>query len=539
MTRRHALALPAMLVVLAAGCSADGAPATTTSGAQPTVPVTTTAPPAPTTTSAASRPTTTVPEPFDPIEATIPEMQAAMDEGRLTAVDLVDAYLGRIAAYDTAGPGLNAMIAINPQARAEASALDAERAESGRRGLLHGIPIVVKDNINTADMATTGGSLALEGFLTGDDAFQVALLRAAGAVIIGKANLHELARDITTVSSLGGQTLNPYDPTRNPGGSSGGTAVAVSANFAAVGLGTDTCGSIRIPAAHNNLYGLRPTPGLSSLAGVMPLTWSSDTVGPITRSVVDLALVLEATVGPYPGDRGSGAPPSFVQAVDPNGLSGKRIGVLEALFDGSHPGVASVTRASLDAMASNGAHVEPVVLAGLDTLRGSAASVLLSEFRFAFDEYLAAYPHAPVGSLAALVERGLHHPAVDAQLRRAVAVTGLDSDEYRDALSRRDLVRDAVAAFMDEHDLDALAYPTIRQPAAPIGAPQSGSNCGTAAVGGLPAIVVPAGFTEEGLPVGLELLGRPFGEATLIAIAAGYEAHSDVRRLPPTTPRLP
>jgi amidase len=521
-----------MLVVV--GCSPAPQPpaataprsTTTTTGADLTMPATTTA--------------TTALERFDPLEATILDLQRAMDRGSLTAVELIDFYLARIAAYDASGPALGAFITVNPRARDEAAALDAERAVSGPRGPLHGIPVVVKDNMNTTDMPTTGGTASLAGFLPGDDAHQVERLRAAGAVILGKANLHELARDITTVSSLGGQSLNPYDPARNPGGSSGGTAVAVSANLAAVGLGTDTCGSIRLPAAHTNLFGLRPTVGLSSRAGVMPLAPTEDTVGPIARTVSDLAIVLDATVGFDPADPTTvPTTGSFVDALDPSGLAGRRIGVVDALFAGSDPEVSRVVRAALDEMTELDAVVIDVSMPNLDALRGDAATVLLREFRFAFDDYLAAYPHAPVSSLAELVALGVHHPAVDSQLRRAVAVATLDTPAYRAALARRDAVRDAVIEVMDRHRLDALAYPTSRHPAAPIGSPQRGNNCATASVAGLPAITVPAGLTAEGLPVGIEVMGLPFAEHTLLAIASGFEAHTDHRRLPPTTPPLP
>ena len=268
-----------------------------------------------------------------PLEATIPELQKAMESGELTAVELVDFYLARIAAYDNAGPKLNALILVNPAAHDEAAALDAERADSGPRGPLHGIPVVLKDNIGTADMHTTAGSLALKGFTPAEDAFQARKLREAGAVIIGKANLFEFALGWGTVSSLGGQTLNPYDLSRDPGGSSGGTAVAVTANFAAAGLGTDTCGSVRLPAAHNDLYGLRPTRGLSSRAGVIPFSTTLDAVGPMARSVVDLAIMLDATVGRDPADPSTvQVGMSYLKAVDPDGLSGRRIGL--ATFTG-------------------------------------------------------------------------------------------------------------------------------------------------------------------------------------------------------------
>lgn len=487
------------------------------------------------TTTAPATTTTPAPEPFDPLEATIVEIQQAMDEGRVTSLQLVDFYLERIAAYDAAGPALNSILTLNPQAREEASTLDAERAARGPRGPLHGIPIVVKDNLNTADMPTTGGSRGLADFRTGDDSAQVALLRQAGAIILAKTNLHELARSITTISSLGGQTLNPYAITRNPGGSSGGTAVAVTANFAAAGLGTDTCGSIRIPASSNNLYGLRPTFEWSSPQGVIPLTYTEDTVGPLARTVIDLALLLDVTTAVHPlatVEPFSGA----LEAVDSDGLVGRRIGVLDNLFSNAHPDVVSATRLALSEIEGAGATIVPVAIPGFDGLRGNAATVFLQEFRFAFDDYLGAYPDAPVSSLAELVALGLHHSAVDQALRNAIAVTTLDTAEHRAALGRRDTVREVITEFMDVNDLDALAYPTIRQPPAPIGQSQEGSNCGTASVGGLPAMVVPAGFTPDGLPVGLELMGRPFDDALLITLAAGYEAATDKRRLPHTTP---
>ena len=213
-------------------------------------------------------------------EATILELQAALADGTATSIGLVDAYLARIAAYGQQGPALNAMIMVNQLAREEAASRDRERALGNVRGPLHGIPIIIKDNYDTFDMPTTGASVALAASIPPDDAFQVRKLREAGAVILGKSNLHELAMGITSISGLGGQTRNPYDPTRNPGGSSGGTGAAVAASFAAIGWGSDTCGSIRIPSAHNNLFGLRPTKGLSSIDGIIPLSHTQDVGGP-------------------------------------------------------------------------------------------------------------------------------------------------------------------------------------------------------------------------------------------------------------------
>jgi Asp-tRNA(Asn)/Glu-tRNA(Gln) amidotransferase A subunit family amidase len=442
-----------------------------------------------------------------------------MAEGRLTSVSLVRFYLTRITDLDGA---LHAMLYVNPNAIVEAALRDRERRAGEVRGPLHGIPIVLKDNIGTGDMPTTAGSLALAGFIPSEDATQVARLRAAGAIILGKTNLHEFARDITTVSSLGGQTHNPYDTDRNPGGSSGGTGAALAAEFASAGLGTDTCGSIRIPSAFNHLFGLRPTIGLTPVDGVIPLTYTEDTVGPMARSVIDLAIVLDAT-----SDGGT----RYASAAANGSLDGVRIGVLDVLFAGADPAVNTAVRGALELLAANGAEVVSAPIPGFDQLRGSAASVFLREWRFAFDEYLASQPDAPVNSLAAVVASGQFHPSLTEQLARALTAS-IDTTEYRDAVARRDIVRDAIEAYLVDNDLDALAYPTMTQVPASIGATQRGSTCGTASVGGLPALVVPAGFTPEGLPVGLELMGASLTEETLIGIAAAYERVAPERTPP-------
>jgi amidase len=475
-------------------------------------------------------PSQPVPQPVPfPLEATIPELQHAMETGELTSVELVDYFLARIAAYDDAGPKLNAFIRVNPAAHDEAAALDAERATSGPRGPLHGIPVVVKDNIGTTDMPTTAGSLALKGFRPAEDAFQVRKLRQAGAIIIGKTNLFEFALGWEGVSSLGGQTLNPYDPSRDPGGSSAGTAVAVTANFASVGLGTDTCGSIRLPAAHNDLYGLRPTIGLSSRAGVIPFSTTLDTVGPMARSVVDLAIVLDATVGRDPADP-STVPrkATYLDALDPDGLSGRRVGLVPF---SAHDEVETLVGAAIDEMAANGVEVIDMNLP-----IGADVDPLFGELRFALDDYLAAEPKAPVRSLREIVDLDVEVPEIGGYMSQLAAVTSLHTDSHRAALKGRRVFRDAVIDLMEEEDLDAIAYPASLFPASLVGDGQSAFDCGSAAYGGLPAMVVPVGFTSDGLPVGLELMGRPFDEQTLIAMASGYEAHTGHRFLPPSTP---
>src|SRR5215213_4206689 len=251
---------------------------------------------------------------FDVTEKSIDELQRAMTARQVTSRQLVDLYLARIEAYDKQGPALNAIVAINPEARATADALDAERASRGPRGSLHGVPVVVKDNYETIEMSTSAGSIALTSFHPKRDAFMVQRLKAAGAVIVAKTNMHELAAGIFTVGSRFGQTKNPYDLDRNPGGSSGGTGAAVAANFAAAGMGSDTCGSIRIPASHNNLVGLRGTQGLSSRTGIVPLSSTQDIGGPIARTIADLAIMLDATVGADPADASTTASAAHIPA---------------------------------------------------------------------------------------------------------------------------------------------------------------------------------------------------------------------------------
>jgi amidase len=333
---------------------------------------------------------------FDVTEATIAELQAAMSQGRRTSEQLVAAYLARIAAYDTGGPRLNSMIRLNPAARREAAALDVERASGRVRGPLHGIPIIMKDNYDVAGLATSGGSLALATNVPAADAFIVRRLREAGAVILGMANMHELAAGITTISSLGGQTRNPYDPRRCPGGSSGGTGAAIAASFAAVGWGSDTCGSIRIPAAHNNLYGLRPTQGLASRSGIIPLSHTQDVPGPLARTVTDLAIALDFTVGADAADSGTRAlagrgVPRFVDSLSATALRGARLGILRNYFTDIDAEIADSVRAATQAMKAAGAEIIDVTIADFDSLLAGSGVIPL-EFKFDLGDYLAVHP---------------------------------------------------------------------------------------------------------------------------------------------------
>ena len=314
-------------------------------------------------------------------EASIPQLQAALASGALTSRQLVLAYLARIAAYDQIGPSLNSIVTLNPAALAQADALDKERASKGPRGPLHGIPVLVKDNFDTQDMPTSGGALALATLQPSQDAHQVEKLRSAGAIILGKTAMHELAAGTTTISSLTGQSRNPYDLLRSPGGSSGGTGAAIAASFAAAGMGSDTCGSIRIPAAYQNLFGLRTTRGLASRTGVIPLSDTQDVAGPLARSVADLAIMLDATVGSDKRDAitaGADAhvPKSYADALQPGSLKGARIGVLRSLFtivpdDGDGK---LVYDQAITAMRNAGAEVIEVAIPGLDEMLTESGS---------------------------------------------------------------------------------------------------------------------------------------------------------------------
>jgi amidase len=477
-------------------------------------------------------------------EATITDLQTAMAAGRVTSVGLVDAYVARINAYDHRGPALNAIIRLNPRARADAAALDAERTAGHVRGPLHGVPIILKDNYSTVDMPTSAGTIALAALETPADAFQVRKLRDAGAVILAKSNMHELASGITTISSIGGQTCNPYDPDRAPGGSSGGSGAAVTASFAPIAWGSDTCGSIRIPSAVHNLFGLRPTKGLSSISGIVPLSHTQDVGGPIARTVRDLAIGLDAVVGADPADSAtrilSGAAlPHFVDALDSTALRGKRLGVITAHFgtEADDQEGSRVVRAALDKMKACGAEVVDVTIPGLDSAI-NAAGVIDYEFKYDLIDFLAAIPNAPVKSLGEILDKGLYHTQLETGLRRRERMGTRDGDAYRTALAMRTTSRDLVVAFLEANKLDALVYPTVRRKAAYIGEPQRGANCQLSAVTGLPALSMPAGFTPDGMPIGVELLGRPLADARLVAMAYDYEQAVHPRRAPSTTPAL-
>jgi amidase len=406
----------------------------------------------------------------------------------------------------------------------------------------------VKDNYETADMQTADGSRSLAGWVPSDDAVLVKKLREAGVIIIAKSNMHEFARGITTLGSLFGQTRNPYALDRNPGGSSGGTGAAIAANFAAVGMGSDTCGSIRIPASHNSLAGIRGTQGLASRSGIIPLSSTQDIGGPIGRTVTDVAIVLDAVGGYDPTDPQTAAsvgniPKSYTDFLQLTGLRGARVGLLTDLL-GTNPAdaeVASVVREAVSEMKGQGAEVVDVAIPGLSELltdRANGFLIIRLDFKFDLNAYLAARPSAPVRTLEEVLASGKFHPAVEANLRNSQAVETRDTEEYLAHIVKRNILREAILKAMADNRVDVLAYPTIRRKANVVGQPQMGSNCHLSANSGLPAIVVPGGFTPDGLPVGVELLGRAWSEPQLIKLAYAYEQATRHRRPPASTPAL-
>jgi Asp-tRNA(Asn)/Glu-tRNA(Gln) amidotransferase A subunit family amidase len=487
--------------------------------------------------------------PFRLMEATISETRDALEAGTVTSEDLVTMYLARITAFDDQGPAINAMVRMNPNALSEARALDRERRRGRTRGPLHGIPVVLKDNYDTFDMPTSASSLSLATSVAPDDAYLVRRLREAGAVFLGKTNMHEFAFGITTISSLGGQTLNPYDTRRNPGGSSGGTGAAVAANYAVFGMGSDTCGSIRIPSSHNSLVGLRVTQGLTSRDGIIPLSVTQDVGGPLARSVEDIAIVMDATSGFDPADPGTivsleHTPRSYTKFLKKGRLKGARFGLLlDALVTTpADQEVADVILSARETLEALGATVVDVTIP--DYTNVSNTSVITYEFARDLDAYLAATPSAPFKTLQDIFNHpALWHPSLNGVLTSALANREKEPD-YHNRLAGRDVFKTALLRALDDNDLDALIYPTIRQkPVLVPSTSQPGSNCRVSAQSGLPAISVPVGFTpatidSNPIPVGMEFLGREFTEGELLQIAFSWEQATHIRQVPASTPSL-
>jgi len=489
-------------------------------------------------------------KPFLLEEATIDDVQAAYKSGATTAEFVVRAYQERIQAYDKAGPKLNVMIFLNPKALDEAKALDETLRRTGRfMGPLHGIPVLLKDNIDTKDMPTTGGSQSLAGYTPATDAAITQKLRAAGAIILAKVNLHEFAVWGETVSSILGQTLNPYDLTRTPGGSSGGTGAGVAANLAVVGIGTDTVNSIRSPASATCLVGIRPTLGLVSRAGIIPYSFTQDAAGPLARTVTDAARVLNVLVGYDPADATTAwsvgnAEKDYTKFLNAEGLKGKRIGVSRSLF-GTAPineNVNKVANKAVEDLTRLGATVIELSTPDLDSGKiSSDISVHLYELKPALNAYLVA-GNAPVKSLEEIITSGKFHLNIGESIKKAQSLE-LD-DGYRVRLQKRAELQQRVMKVMADERLDAIVFPHQKRLVVPIGETQVERNGALGSVTGFPSIVVPGGFSSPtstaalGVPIGIEFLGRPWSERVLIEIGYGYEQGTKHRRAPVTTPPL-
>jgi amidase len=491
---------------------------------------------------------------FELEETSIPALQAGLVQGRWTSRQLVDLYLDRIKDIDRRGPTLRSIIEINPDASAVADQLDAERREGRARGILHGIPIVIKDNIDTGDrMKTTAGSLALADSVAPRDAFVVERLRQAGAIILGKTNLSEWAnfrstRSTSGWSARGGQCRNPYVLDRNPCGSSSGSGVAAAASLAAAAVGTETDGSIVCPSNNCALVGIKPTVGLISRAGIIPISVSQDTAGPMARTVTDAALLLGAMTGVDPRDPATAASQGhaltdYAGSLDERGLAGARLGIARAFFDVG-TGTADAMVAALEVLREQGAVlIDPVELPPESALRDPELTVLLHEFKAGLNAYLATLgPSVATRTLEALIafnerEAEREMPYFGQELFvRAQATTGLEAKEYLEALAtgRRVARVEGLDATMATHRLDALVAPT-GGPAWTIdlvnGDHFTGGSSTFAAVSGYPAVTVPAGWVR-GLPVGLTFFGRAWSEPTLIRLAFAFEQATSHRKPP-------
>ncbi len=495
---------------------------------------------------------------FEPANATLPQLRAALDAHEISSAQLVQFYLERIDRFDKSGPRINAILALNPGALQQAQARDADAARGARAGPLDGIPFILKDNFDTAGIPTSGGSAALRHSIPAANAFVVQRLLDAGAILLAKTNMSELAASYGRLgySSAGGLTLNPYNTRRNASGSSSGSAAGVAADFAPFCLGTDASGSIRAPASVTGLVGLRPTLGLLSRSGVMPSALSFDTPGVMTRTVRDLAIVLDAVAAEDASDAATLGQPArahrFVSALDAPSLKGVRLGVVTN-FRGGNPEVDGVEQAALSTLKSQGAILETLRLPEAMSQLWDSVLVPVSEAEFKpqFERYLRALPStqppAPAAprTLAQLIRLSAAHPIADSatpmnparlqSLRVADATELTDSPAYIRLLSVviPDLRRQ-LRALLEVHGLQALVFSTMSCPASPrfdiddpgyvcrSDDPYRASYLGSAS--GFPEITVPAGRVSGNMPVGLSFLGPPYSEATLLGLAAAFEA---------------
>jgi amidase len=485
--------------------------------------------------------------PFRLEEATIAGIDAAFRSGSLTCRSLVEQYLKRIDADDKQGAALNAIVMVNPRALEAADDLDRRFRQSGPVGAMHCVPVVVKDNFETIEMPTTAGSLSLKGMMSGKDAFVVKRLRAAGAVMIAKSNMAEFAfSPVETVNSiLPGYSRNPYDRSRVTAGSSGGSAAAAAANFGAIALASDTGDSIRGPAAHQALVGLRSTMGLVSRAGVVPLNLGADIAGAVTRTVADTAAVLQVIAGEDPDDPVTAASRGKVDAnyaasLRRDGLKGARLGVLHQAYDTPtlDRDVDAVFRGALGELRNLGADViDRVAVDGLDEMR-AAQTGTCNQFKYDLNRYLAGLgDKAPRSSLDEIIKSRQFHPSIQVRLESAQAADDVpgESAGCKSREEFRGKLRAAVIRLMDSARLDALLYPTWSNPPRLIGdlnTPGGDNSQLFAPSTGFPAITVPMGYTHGTLPAGLQIFGRPWSEAMLLRLAYAYEQATHHRRPP-------
>ena len=500
-------------------------------------------------------PAAQAPPPFEVHEATIAQIHDAMKAGRLTCRTLVEQYLRRIDTFDKNGPAINAIVITNPDALKQADAMDQRFKQGGLTGPLHCIPTIVKDNFETIGLQSANGSLALAGFVSNKDAFQVKKIKDAGAIVIAKSNMAEWAftPNETLSSILPGYTKNPYALDRVTAGSSGGTAAAVAASFGAVGLGSDTGNSIRGPSSHQALVGIRSTMGMTSRAGVMPLNLLADVAGPMARTVTDAVTVFQAVVGSDPADPVTAAaaahlPQTYADSLVADGLKGARIGVLRFAYerDSTDPEIVQVFMRAVDDLRKAGATIiDPGVVEGIGEIRRQQGVGPCMGFKYDINRYLASHgDRIPMKTLTEIVKSGRFHPTVRLRLEQAEegAENGPETPACKAEMTYREQVRAALNKAMDAQKIDAWVYPTWSNPPRLIGdlnTPGGDNSQFFSPTTGFPSIQVPMGYTRGGrLPAGITFFGRAWSEPTLIKYAFAYEQATHHRRPPETTPPL-
>lgn len=475
-------------------------------------------------------------------EWTISAVHEAMQQGKLTCLELVQYYLERIKKYDGK---LHSIILVNPNAEKEAAELDEKFKQGGLTGPLHGIPVILKDNVETDDMPTTAGSIALKGFEPHRNAFIVKRLKAAGALILAKANLHEFAIWGETVSSILGSTYNPYDLTRTPGGSSGGTGAAIAADFGIIGIGTDTINSVRSPSSANNLVGIRPTIGMVSRSGIVPYSLTQDTAGPLCRTVEDAARTLSVIAGYDEDDEitawSYNKAQNFEGGLEKGTLEGKRIGILRSFFgkEEINRPVNEVMEKVLGVLQRGGAELVEITDDIDSAWLTSEVSVHLDDFNDHLTQYLQSFPadKIPVHSLKEIYDSGKYHPVDKGNMEDALKLS-THSAHYNEKLLRQQTVKNKIMQLIASKCLDCIVYPHQQQLVCKIGDSQKQRNGVLCSVTGFPSVVVPAGFAPAGetaplgVPVGMEIIGEPWSEKRLLMIAAAYEKAAQMRKAP-------